>query len=135
MPAGATSLSVLGPATNAIGTGITYAETSIDATNGNKFDNDGDTELVVRNTTAGAIVLDFYADTPDGNEVKVASRSVPGSGTGHGTVVLGPFKPERFNNHNTTEVASSGKVIMKPASGITGDLVVCAIKKNKSLRS
>ncbi len=114
MPAGATTLAALAQATRP--NGPTYAETTLDATNGNKFVNDGGTILVVRNTTVGAIVLDFYADTPEGNEVKVMSRSIPGSGTANGITQLGPFPPERYNAHNTTEAASTGQVIMKQAT-------------------
>lgn len=129
MPAGATNLNVLGPPSSPAG--ITYAETTLDAANGNKFDNDGKVILTVRNTTAGAIILDFYADTPEGNEVKVMSVSIPGSGTANGIKRLGPFPPSRYNNHNTTEAASSGKVIMKQASA--GALNACAEQLNMSL--
>lgn len=128
MPVGSTSLAVVA----AVG-GISqaYAETALDAANGNKFINDGKTELHVRNTTAGAIVMDFYADTGPtgvGNEVKVASVSIPGSGTNNGVKVLGPFPPSLFNNHNLTEAATTGQVIAKQASA--GALVGCALQKN-----
>jgi hypothetical protein len=129
MPAGATTLAALAPATRP--NGPTYAETTLDAANGNKFPNNGSTILIVRNTTAGAIVLDFFVDTPEGNEVKVMSRSIPGNGTANGIVQLGPFPPERYNEHNTTEAASTGQVIMKQLSA--GALSAALIPLSKSL--
>lgn len=131
MPAGATTLALLTPVHKP--NGPTHAETNLDATNGNKFVNDGSTVLVVRNTTAGAIVLDFFADTPEGNEVKVMSRSIPGSGTANGIAVLGPFPPERYNDHSTTEAATTGQVICKQLTGTTGNLVAAAMPLPRSL--
>lgn len=125
MPAGSTAFAAVAAPTGP--KGPVHAETSIDATVGNKFDTTGVNFLVVRNTTAGVIVLDFFADTPEGNEVKVMSKSIPGSATANGIALVGPFPLSRYGLHATTEPASNGKVIMKPFSGITGNLVACLV--------
>ena len=129
MPTGATALTipaVSGPA------GPTWAEQTMDAGNGNKFVNDGGTMLFIRNTTAGAIIVDFYFDLL-GVELKCMSRSVPGSGTANGCVVLGPFPPNIFNDHKTTTAsgADQGMVVMKQASA--GSMICEPFVINKSI--
>jgi len=130
MPASTTALTVLAaPGTPA---GPTWDEQDTDVSPGNNFDNDGVTMLFARNNTAGAIDLIFEADLY-GTERTVLQVTIPGSGTENGVKVLGPFPPGRFNNHDTTEVASTGKVFVRQASGTDGQVKLCPFKVNRSL--
>lgn len=128
MPAGATALSVVAPA--ATPAGASFNEQSSDAS-GMKFANDGETYLYVRNTTVSAVPLSFFSDKY-GAEIEVLEVSIPGSATEHGVKILGPFDPVFFNDHATTEAASTGSVIMTH-TGSDADLQVCPFRMPKKL--
>ena len=123
MPAGATALIIVAPAGSPAG--ASFNEQTSDAS-GMKFVNDGETYLYVRNATVSAVPLSFFSDKY-GAELEILEVSIPGSATEHGVKILGPFDPVFFNDHATTESASTGSVICTH-TGSDGDLQVCPIK-------
>jgi hypothetical protein len=134
MPAATVALTTVGPGNSPAGPAFDEQASAAPAT-GNDFDNaGGDTMLYVRNTTAGALDVILEADV-FGVERTVLQTTIPGSATEHGVKILGPFKPEQFNDHSTTVPAGTkqGRVMVKQAAGIAGDLVFCPIKVNRSL--
>lgn len=130
MPATPTALTAIGPASSPAGP--SFDEQGNDVTNGNKFDNNDRTKLYVRNTTVGAIVLNFYADLY-GVETLILAVSIPGSGTEHGVKILGPFPSQDFNDHTTTASSTNGQVHCKAASGSSNDLMLCPYHENPTL--
>ncbi len=132
MPASTTALTVIAaPSTPA---GSSFDEQASDVSPGNNFANpDGNTLLYARNTTAGALDLIFEADV-FGTERTVLQTSIPGSGTENGVKILGPFPPSKFNEHGTTEAASTGKVFVRQATGSDGQVVLCPFRVNTVLQ-
>jgi len=130
MPTGTTALTVLAPVGDE--RGPTWDEQASDVSPGNNFDNAHGTFLYARNTTASPIDLIFEADIY-GSEITVLQVTIPGSGTENGVKVLGPFPPKAFSDHRTTEAASDGKVFVRQASGIDGDVVLCPFRANETL--
>ncbi len=128
MPSGTVSLTVVGPGSTPAGP--THDEQQSTAA-GNSFENDGSTLLIVRNTNASSRVITFVADRY-GAEQTVITSTIPGSGTENGTKVLGPFPPEAFNDHGTTDSAKNGHA-MFTHSGSNSDLMLCPTKINRSL--
>lgn len=131
MPAAAVALTVL-PVPSTPG-GPTFAEQSSTVSPGNKFLNDGQVMLYVRNTTASAINVIFEADI-FGSERTLLQTSIPGSGTANGVAVLGPF-PAVFNEHPATAAADNGAVFVRQATGTNGNLVFAPFRVNAALRS
>jgi hypothetical protein len=129
MPASTTALTVA-PHTDA--RGFTWDEQPSDVSPGNNFVNDGKTLLFARNTTAGVLALIFEADRY-GAERTVMQVNVPANGTENGVAVFGPFPTALFNDHGTTEPASSGRVFVRQASGTDGQVVLCPFRIEPSL--
>ena len=130
MPAGTTSLTVL----SSFGTPAspTWDEQASDVTPGNSFPNAKGVQLYARNTTPTPIDLVFEADR-FGAEVEVLRVSIPGSATAGGVKVLGPFPPDEFNEHGTTEAAANGSVFVRQLTGGDGDVVLSPFPLNMTL--
>lgn len=127
-----TNLTLVGPAA---WNGLVMNEQNHDAANGNKFDNQPGTVLFCRNTTVGALDVNFYADI-NGVEVLLGTVSIPGSGTQNGEKIIGPFKAELFNDHGVSVAAGTaqGTVIFKPPVATAGQIKFSPHAFNPSLR-
>lgn len=98
------------------------AEQNGHVTNGNKFANAPGKYLLARNTTAGAVGVDFYVDK-NGAETKVIDGSVAANKVpANGVKLFGPFPSGDFSDHTTTAAAQNGQVCFLQQSGIAGDL-------------
>lgn len=117
-----TNPTALAAAAAAVGPlGPTLTEQSFDVTLGSSFPNAPGVRLYVRNTTGGALGVDFVADF-NGAEAKlidgaVAANQVPANGV----KVFGPFKPELFNAHDTNAPTKNGQILCK-GGGTIGQL-------------
>lgn len=107
--------------------GPSLTEQNLSTANGNKFVNDPGKRLYVRNTTAGLIGIDFFADKY-GNEVKLVDGSLAANQVpANGVRIFGPFDPALFNDHSTNVAAANGSVVCKQQSGSAGQLVACPL--------
>jgi len=127
MPASTVSLVVVGP--GGTPAGAAHDEQQSTAL-GNSFDNSEPTILVVRNTNVAARVITFLADRY-GGERTVMTATIPGSATENGTAILGPFPPEPFNDHSTTDATKMG-VVQFTHNGANADLQLCPTRLNRS---
>lgn len=123
MPAGTTALTVVAPTGNG-GLRRDMNEQNSDVSPGNNFVNDGKTYLFARNTQAGANTLVFEAHI-NGVETTVHTEAVPGSATDNGEVIVGPFAPGLFNQHQGVDL---DRVYVRQGSGADGDVVLCPFK-------
>lgn len=131
MPASCTSLTVVAAASTPAGP--THDEQQSDASPGNKWVNTHPMLLSARNTNVASKIISFYADII-GVEAVIMTSTIPGSATENGTRVLGPFPPSKFSDHNTTEAASTGQVMITH-NGADADLMLCPFILNQSLLS
>jgi hypothetical protein len=111
--------------------GPTMNEQNLDVTNGNKQAWHPGMKMHFRNTTVGAIVINFYCDQL-GTEVLILALTVPGSATQNGLKLTGEF-PSRMCDHSASVATALGSIVFKQASGSSGDIKACAIPHNPSL--
>lgn len=114
-------------ATNGTPSGPSLTEQNLDIANGNKFAIEPGKRLYVRNTTAGAIGIDLFADI-GGQEVKIVDGSIAANKVGaNGVRIMGPFDPRLLADHSASIPAGTAQmqVVCKQTSGIAGDLKAC----------
>jgi hypothetical protein len=102
---------------------IALTEQNGDTTNGNKVPMTPGLRIVVRNTTAGAIGVDVFADI-NGAEVKLIDGSITANkAAANGISILGPFDA-LYGDHLSTITAGTAQsnVVLKQVSGSAGDL-------------
>lgn len=129
MPASCTALTVVAAPSSPAG--ASHDEQQSDAAPGNRWANSGRSLASFRNTNAAARIVSFYADQY-GVEAVIMTSTVPGSATENGTKIMGPFAPSKFNNHNTTEVATTGQIHITH-NGADADLMICPFELNMGL--
>lgn len=109
--------------------GPTVTEQNLDITNGNKFPLGPNIFLIARNTTGGALGIDFYADQA-GNEVKVIDGTVAANKVpANGEKIFGPFDSKQFGDHalSITITPAPSQVVCKQNSGTAGQIVVSPV--------
>lgn len=104
-------MAILTQQNNAVaGTVITMAAA---AAGGDSFDNNGASRVLIRNASAGVLTVAIDAPGTDnfgvtGNEHDIPPQNIPAGGI----MILGPFRPDRFNDVN-------GRVQMTYPAGVT----------------
>ncbi len=123
MPSGTVSLSVV---QNQSPFASAHASQSSTAA-GMSFANDGDVFLFVQNFSGAARTLTFVADRYN-TERTVATAAISSGTTAH---MFGPFHPRTFNDHNGTDAAKNGHVMLTH-DGASGDLRICPMQVKRS---